>query len=325
MSLSVFNGLVHFAVPLLLTSIFVGYEFASLLAALFSIAVTVLAAKSGFLVPKKAWDFGNPNEWDKEWLATSKVSPVAESKMSLIKAWVPYLLIALILVATRIPQLGLKDLLTGGFPFVIKVNNLLGFENLDWSLKWAYLPGTVFILIALITNIIHKMNREEIKQSWKDTAEQVSGAALALLFGLALVEVMKYKNIDGISMMDGMANALAKVGKELYVLISPFIGVLGSFVSGSATVSMNLFSNLQFNTATVLDLPTVFIISMQCVGGAVGNMVCINNAVAASATIGTIGKEGKLIKINTIPMVIYTLVTVAFFYIVLALGIRPGV
>ncbi len=321
---ALFTGL-SFAVPLLLTSIFVGYEFASLLAALFSIAVTVLAAKSGFLVPKKAWDFGNPNEWDKEWLATSKVSPVAESKMSLIKAWVPYLLIALILVATRIPQLGLKDLLTGGFPFVIKVNNLLGFENLDWSLKWAYLPGTVFILIALITNIIHKMNREEIKQSWKDTAEQVSGAALALLFGLALVEVMKYKNIDGISMMDGMANALAKVGKELYVLISPFIGVLGSFVSGSATVSMNLFSNLQFNTATVLDLPTVFIISMQCVGGAVGNMVCINNAVAASATIGTIGKEGKLIKINTIPMVIYTLVTVTFFYIVLALGIRPGV
>lgn len=321
---ALFTGL-SFAVPLLLTSIFVGYEFASLLAALFSIAVTVLAAKSGFLVPKKAWDFGNPNEWDKEWLATSKVSPVAESKMSLIKAWVPYLLIALILVATRIPQLGLKDLLTGGFPFVVKVNNLLGFENLDWSLKWAYLPGTVFILIALITNIIHKMNREEIKQSWKDTAEQVSGAALALLFGLALVEVMKYKNIDGISMMDGMANALAKVGKELYVLISPFIGVLGAFVSGSATVSMNLFSNLQFNTATVLDLPTVFIISMQCVGGAVGNMVCINNAVAASATIGTIGKEGKLIKINTIPMVIYTLVTVAFFYIVLALGIRPGV
>lgn len=321
---ALFTGL-SFAVPLLLTSIFVGYEFASLLAALFSIAVTVLAAKSGFLVPKKTWDFGNPNEWDKEWLATSKVSPVAESKMSLIKAWVPYLLIALILVATRIPLLGLKDLLTGGFPFVVKVNNLLGFENLDWSLKWAYLPGTVFILIALITNIIHKMNREEIKQSWKDTAEQVSGAALALLFGLALVEVMKYKNIDGISMMDGMANALAKVGKELYVLISPFIGVLGAFVSGSATVSMNLFSNLQFNTATVLDLPTVFIISMQCVGGAVGNMVCINNAVAASATIGTIGKEGKLIKINTIPMVIYTLVTVTFFYIVLALGIRPGV
>lgn len=318
---ALFTGL-SFAVPLMLVTIFVGYEFASLLAALFSIAATVLAARSGFLVPKKTWDFGNPTEWDKEWLATSKVSPVAESKMSILKAWTPYLLIALILVITRIPQLGIKDLLTGGAPFVIKVNNLLGFDKLDWSLKWAYLPGTFFIIVALITNVIHKMNREKIKESWKDTLKQISGAALALIFGLALVEIMKYKNAAGVSMMDEMANALAMVGKSLYVLISPFIGVLGSFVSGSATVSMNLFTNLQYNTASVLDLPTVFVVSMQCVGGAVGDMVCINNAVAASATIGTIGREGKLIKTNAIPMVIYTLVTVALFYTVLALGIN---
>lgn len=318
---AIFTGLT-FAVPLMLVTIFVGYEFASLLAALFSIAATVLAARSGFLVPKKAWGFGDPNEWDKNWLATSKVSPIAESNMSILKAWTPYLLIAIILVITRIPQLGIKDLLTSGAPFVIKVNNLLGFDKLDWSLKWAYLPGTFFIIVALLTNVIHKMNREKIKESWKDTIKQISGAALALIFGLALVEVMKYKNVAGVSMMDEMANALAMVGKGLYVLISPFIGVLGAFVSGSATVSMNLFTNLQYNTASVLGLPTVFIVSMQCVGGAVGNMVCINNAVAASATIGTIGKEGKLIKTNAIPMVIYTLVTVALFYTVLALGVN---
>ncbi len=321
---AIFTGLT-FAVPLLLVSIFIGYEFASLLASLFSIAVTVLAAKYKFLIPKKNWDFGGPDDWDKDWLATTKVTDVAESKMSLIKAWTPYLLISLILVITRIPQLSVKDLLTGGAPFVITVNNLFGFERLDWSLKWAYLPGTFFIIVALITNKLHRMSKNSVKQAFSDTFKQVSGAALALLFGLALVEIMKYKNTDGFSMMDEMANALALVGKDLYVLISPFIGILGSFVSGSATVSMNLFSNLQYNAATVLDLPTVFIISMQCVGAAVGNMVCINNAVAASATIGITGREGKLIKRNAIPMLIYTLITVAFFYIVLALGIEPGI
>ena len=321
---AIFTGLT-FAVPLLLTAILIGYEFASLLASLFSILITVIAAKKGFLVPRDTWDFGDKDTWDKSWFATSKVTPVAQSKMSLIKAWVPYLLIALILVLTRIPQLGIKALLTGGAPFVIKIDNILGFENLDWSFKWAYLPGTFFIIVDLFTNLFHKMSKEKIKQSWKDTLSQVSGAALALLFGLALVEIMKFKNASGVSMMDEMAGALAKVGKSLYVLISPFIGVLGAFVSGSATVSMNLFTNLQFNTASALDLPTVFIVSMQCVGAAVGNMVCINNAVAACATIGTTGREGKLIKINAIPMVIYTLVTVLFFYIILALGINPNV
>lgn len=316
---------VSFAVPLLLISIFIGYEFASLLASLFAIVATVIAAKCKFLVPKTTWDFGNADEWDKEWLATSKVTPVAESKMSLIKAWVPYLLISLILVITRIPQLGVKNLLTSGAPFVVSVNNLFGIDKLDWSLKWAYLPGTFFIIVALITWFYHKMNKSEVVCAIKDTGKQISGAALALLFGLALVEIMKYKNGAGVSKMDEMANALAMVGQELYVLISPFIGVLGAFVSGSATVSMNLFTNLQYETASALDLPTVFIISMQCVGAAVGNMVCINNAVAASATIGVTGREGKLIKRNAIPMLIYTLITVAIFYIVLALGIEPDI
>ena len=320
---ALFTGL-SVAVPLLLISMFVGYEFASLLASLFSIAITVLAAKFSFLVPKKTWDFGDSAGWDKEWLATNEVTPIVESKMSLIKAWLPYLLISCVLVITRIPQLGIKDLLTSGAPFVIKVNNLFGFEKLNWSLKWAYLPGTFFILIALVTNILHKMDKKKVIQSWKDTFKQVTGAALALLFGLALVEIMKYKNVDGVSMLDEMANALAMVGKGLYVLISPFIGVLGAFVSGSATVSMNLFSNLQYDTASVLGLPTVYVISMQCVGAAIGNMVCINNAVAASATIGIAGKEGKLIKTNVIPMLIYALITAFFFYIVLALGVDPS-
>ena len=319
---AIFTGL-SFAIPLLLVSIFIGYEFASLVASLVSIATTVIAAKKGFLVPKETWSFGDPSEWDKGWLATSEVSPVKESKMSLIRAWVPYLLIAAILVITRIPQLGIKGLLTGGAPFVIKIDNLLGFENLDWSLKWAYLPGTFFVLVSLITNLIHGMKAEQVKRSWADTLKQISGATVALLFGLALVEVMKYKNAAGTSMLDEMAAALSMVGKDLFVLICPFIGVLGAFVSGSATVSMNLFSNLQYNTASVLGLPTVFALSMQCVGAAVGNMVCINNAVAASATIGTSGREGKLIRTNVIPMLIYTLITVAIFYIVISLGVNP--
>ncbi len=320
---AIFSGL-SMAIPMLLIAVTVGYEFASLIGALISIAVSVIAAKKGFLVPKKTWDFGNPDNWKKEWLATSEVSPVAESDMSLLKAWVPYLLVAVILVLTRIPQLGIKGLLNNTDSiFVVGIKNLLGFENLNWSLKWAYLPGSFFILVSLITNVFHGMKTEEIKQSWKDTLKQVSGAALALLFGMALVEVLKYKGAEGFSMMDTMASALAMVGGSLYVLIAPFIGVLGAFVSGSATVSMNLFTNLQYNTATVLGLPTIFVVSMQCVGAAVGNMVCINNAVAASATIGTTGKEGNLIKINAIPMVYYAVGTAILFYIVLAMGITP--
>ena len=130
---------------------------------------------------------------------------------------------------------------------------------------------------------------------------------------------------EKLNMMTTMANALAKVGRWPFIFISPFIGVLGSFVSGSNTVSNTLFTNLQFDTALALGIPGVFAVSMQTIGGAVGNITCINNAVAASATLGISGKEGKLIKINVIPMVIYTLVVVAVFMVAVALGITPNV
>lgn len=317
---AIFGGL-SFSVPYMITTLTLGYEFASLIGALCSIAITVVAAKKNFLCPKKVWTFGEPSQWDPEWLATTKTSPVKESQMSLLMAWVPYLLIAMILVITRIPQLRIKGLLNSGFPFVISVKNILGFSSLDWNLKWAYLPGTFFILIALLTNVLHRMDKTAIRQSWQDTIEQVSGAAIAIIFGLALVQVLSFSPEHSDSMMRTMALGLSKVGKTAYVAICPFIGVLGAFVSGSATVSMTLFTNLQYDTASTLGIVPVYAVAMQCVGGAIGNMVCINNAVAASATIGVGGREGKLIKLNVTPMLIYCFTTVAIFAIALALGI----
>ena len=167
------------------------------------------------------------------------------------------------------------------------------------------------------------MDKAAVVQSWKDTIAQVSGAAIAIIFGLALVQVLSFSPEGADSMMRTMAIGLSKVGKAAYVVISPFIGVLGAFVSGSATVSMTLFTNLQYDTASALDIIPVLAVAMQCVGAAIGNMVCINNAVAASATIGVGGREGRLIKLNVTPMLIYTLTTVAIFAVVIALGIQP--
>ena len=321
---AIFAGL-SLSIPMLLLAKFVGYEFASLLAALFSIVATVIAAKANFLCPKKSWDFGPREDWNPDWMANQRIAPPAESSMSLIKAWVPYVVIAIILVLTRIPQLGIKGVLNDATsPFVIRIWDLFGFETLDYVLKWAYVPGTVFILVALITHIIHKMTLSQVAKAWKETAKQVGGAALAIIFGIALVQIMRYEPDGMPSMMTAMATTLASlVNKAAFIFLSPFIGVLGSFVSGSNTVSNTLFTNLQYETAATLGIPTVFAVAMQTVGGAIGNITCINNAVAASATLGISGREGKLIKINFLPMLIYALGVVAVFAVAVILGISP--
>ena len=311
-----FAGLA-FAVPYVLINIFVGYVFPSLFGSLIALVITVIAAKFKFLTPKKVWHFEDESEWENDWRASHPPAPPKESKMGLVKAWIPYMLIAIILVATRIPALGLKKLLNEGTGFVIKSGNLFGVENTAFTLKWAYVPGTVFILVALITVLLHKMKGSDVGKAWAASFKQVSGAAIALIFGLAMVQILRYSGSNDVastemkSMIFYMAEALSKVGDFLYIIFSPIIGILGSFISGSNTVAVTLFANLQEQAATNLGLNTAIIVAANTVGGSIGNMICVNNVVAACATAGTAGKEGKIIRINAIPCAIYTVIVVA--------------
>ncbi len=308
---AIFSGLA-FSVPYVLIAIIFGYEFPSLLAGLIGLVVTVFAAKKKFLVPKEVWTIGEKVNVSEK-----------ENRLNLFLAWFPYVLIALILVITRVPALGIKDIINTNAKgmFLIDVPNILGVERIDFSLKWANIPGLIpFIPVALITHFLHKMPKEKVRHAWSDTFRQISGAAVAIVAGICLVQIMKFSDINtsGLpNMMNVLAEKIASVGRVLFVVISPLIGILGSFISGSNAVSNLLFTNLQFETAATLGLSQVLVVASQIVGGAVGNIICINNIVAACATVGISGKEGKIIKINIIPTLIYTAVIVVFFVVLM--------
>ncbi len=319
---AIFAGLC-FTVPYYIISLTLGPELPSLVGALIGLVLVVFAAKKGFLMPKTVWDFDEKSKWEKSWLSTTDTGNIGEAKMSLLKAWAPYIMIAVILVVTRIPSLGLKEFLNS---LVITFPKFFGIEQ-AYVLKWAYLPGTIpFILVALVTHALHGMNGTQIKAAWKNSFKQVSGAAIALFAGIALVQLMLNSGVNNgglSSMLAVMAQFLADISGGAYVFVAPFIGVLGAFMSGSNTVSNILFSSLQFQTAALLDMPEVLIVALQVVGGAIGNMVCINNVVAVCATVGVIGMEGQLIKRNAIPMVIYSLAAGTLVAILIATGYNP--
>lgn len=307
---ALFTGLC-FSTFYVLIKILLGFEFASLLGSLISLPIVIFATKKGFLMPKKVWSFADGDQAQGD--GVTNTSPIEDHSISFIKAWLPYIVIAIILMATRIDALGLKAILQKSI-FVIRFDSILGISELSYKFRWAYLPGTIFIIVALFTHLLHKMSYRQVKEAWSVTFKQVGSATIALIFGVAFVQIMRYSNLNeaGIpSMLLSMANTLAKVGSVAYIIISPFMGVLGAFISGSNTVSNVLFTTLQYEVATQLNLLPEAIVSMQNNGGAIGNMVCINSAVAVCATLGIVGSEGKIIKINVIPMIIYTSLLVA--------------
>jgi lactate permease len=105
-----------------------------------------------------------------------------------------------------------------------------------------------------------------------------------------------------------MATAMTNLFQGAWPLIDSFIGALGSFMAGSNTVSNMLFSLFQFSIAQQLEISTILVVSLQNIGGALGNMICVHNVIAACATVGLVGVEGILIKRNLLPMGIVGLI-----------------
>ena len=244
--------------------------------------------------------------------------------MSLFKAWLPYLFISLWLVLTRIPQLGIKPVIQS---FSVELHNLLGVSNAAWSFKFINNPGIVpFIPAVIIAIVIYGLNGEQISSIVKKSVNQCSGAFIALLFGFALVYVYRYSDANSagfVSMLIAMASGMAELAGTNYFYVSPFIGTIGAFMFGSNTVSNVMFTALQFETARILDLPTLLIVALQNQGGAIGNMICINNIVAVCATTGISGVEGKLIRTNFIPWLCFYIILIVTALAVLNFDILP--
>ena len=94
-------------------------------ARILTLFVVILAARKGFLCPKEVWDFEPRENWDHAWLSKQEVKKDVDNGMSYVLAWTPYVLIALILDATRLNWFGLKTLLTSS-AFKVSIKNILG-------------------------------------------------------------------------------------------------------------------------------------------------------------------------------------------------------
>ena len=318
---------VVFDVVFLALAFFFGPEFPSLIGAIVTLAIVIVAARAGFLCPKKTWDFEPRSEWDASWLSKQEVKQDVDNGMSAVLAWVPYVLIALILVGTRLNWFGLKTLLTSD-AFKVSIKNILGNENVNWTWNWGWCPGIFpFILVCILTFFIHRMPGKKVKEAFVDTFKQTSGAAIALFFGVSMVYIYRNTGMNAVltdkSMLYVMAEALANIFKGAYVIIAPVIGVLGAFMSGSNTVSNTLFAGLQFQTAQLVKMSPVLIVALQNIGGAAGNMICVNNVVAACATTGTMGNEGKIIRTNALPCLIYCIIAILVLGGLIVAGVDP--
>jgi lactate permease len=277
-----------FAVPYLIMAICFGPEFPTITGGLLGFIVLIFCAKQGFLIPHH-------------------LRPRKKTKIELthLLALLPYVFVGLVLFVTRVPAINkfLKQ-------FAFKFTNIFG-TNITQDFYYLISPGIIFIITAGLTLFFIKESKSQIYSAAKTTAKKSIYALIALSFTVALVQlfIASGTNNAGLpSMPVAVAKEVAAISGQSFIFFSPIIGAFGAFIAGSNTVSNLLFASFQHETALALGLPVIIILALQVVGGAVGNMIAIHNIIAASATVDLKHEEGRVIRTNIVPVLIYCLI-----------------
>jgi lactate permease len=294
-----------FVMPYLLVAIFLGPEFPTLLGGLIGLAILIPATRAGFLVPKNSWDFPVKEKWEKNWMGSISMDRQSSgSGVSILKAWIPYVIIGFLLVLTRVRTLPFASWVQGAS---ISYTDLFG-TTVSGNVDPLNNPGILpFILVALCSIPLFGMKRRQVGTAWLEAIKRIRNPLIALVFAVPMVRIMMQSgnNPEGIlGMPIAMATAMTNLFQGAWPLVDAFVGALGSFMAGSNTVSNMLFSLFQFSIAEQLGISTILVVSLQNIGGAMGNMICVHNVIAACATVGLVGVEGLLIRRNLIPMTI---------------------
>ncbi len=299
-------GAFAFTIPYVLAGVFLGPEFPSLLGALIGLGVVSAAARVGFLVPKKSWDFADPKEWPSEWMGTieMKLDQIGSRTISPLLAWLPYLLLAVILVLSRTVAPFKEMLLSVSFG----AKNILGEPGISGSFQPLYLPGGILVFVCLVTLLLHRMRVQDFGKAIKESSGTLIGAGFVLVFTVPMVRIMIQSGVNAnelASMPILMARWVAVSVGSVYPFFAPTVGALGAFLAGSNTVSNLMLSQYQFSVATALGVSGATMVAAQSVGAAAGNMIAIHNVVAASATVGALGREGLILRRTVLPTLYY--------------------
>jgi lactate permease len=308
---AIFAGLA-FVLPYAAAGIFLGPEFPSIIGALVGLVIVVPAAKVGFLIPKKVWDFADAKEWPVEWMGNIEMKLdrlTNTAPMSIGLAWLPYVLLAGLLVLSRV-NADVKEFFTTFLAF--GWTNILGETGISGNIQLLYLPGGIMVMVVLATFLLQRMKVSELSAAVSESSKTLLGAGFVLIFTIPMVRILINSGInlnDLPSMPRAMAELVANSVGSIYPFFAPSVGALGAFIAGSNTVSNLMMAQFQFDTAHLIGVSGAMLVASQAVGAAAGNMIAIHNVVAASATVGMLGREGRVIRMTIIPTIYYLIMT----------------
>lgn len=253
------------------------------------LAIVSPLARLGCLLPKSAAEQKH---------AEDHTQPLT---MSLTRAWAPYVIVAALLVVTRLNELPFKSLLQS---MHLQWTNILT-SNISVSFMPLYLPGSLFIVTASFSIWLQKGRMRQLQTALNESAKMLLPSIIALGAAVPMVRIFLQSGVNGASlpaMPMALAELVAQYLSGVWLYIAPLVGALGSFIAGSATFSNLMFASFQQTLAIESGLDQLLVLALQMLGANAGNMIAVVNVVAAASVVGLHGREGEVIRYTLLPM-----------------------
>jgi lactate permease len=169
-------------------------------------------------------------------------------------------------------------------------------------MAFLYIPSLIpFCLTAGLAFVLFRSGAGTTSLALRETAARIGKPVVALFGALVFVNLLMVGGEQSSTMVLG--HSLAQVTGGAWKYFAPFLGALGSFFSGSTTISNLTFGGIQASIAHDVGTDPGILLALQCAGAAMGNMIAIHNIVAACAVLMLANVEGEILK-QAFPVVI---------------------
>ena len=277
-----------FAIAQFISSNYMGEQLPDILSSLVSLISMVILLQ--FWKPKTTWRFADEKEVD------ANTAHPKHSLKEVLVAWSPFVVLTLIIFiwTMKSSKAFFKTIaLNPKVPFIHNniISSVSGKEIAAvFKLDLVGSIGTAILVAALISKFIIKISWKDAGATFVQTFNEVKIALLTIAFVVGFAYVM---NASGMS--NTLGYALAATGAAFKVL-SPALGWIGVFITGSDTSANLLFAKLQQVTASQVGMDPLLAVAANASGGVVGKMISPQSIAVAAAAVGLVGREPDLLK-----------------------------
>jgi len=284
-----------YAVTMWLVAEFMGPLLPTIIASWVSIIALVVLMR--FWQPKTVWKFAS--EAGRETVQVQK-----HSFGAVLKAWSPFVILTVLIGDWGVKAVGaLLDRVTVIFPFPL-INHaiMVGGKPMEvvYKLNWLSAAGTAIIIATIISAVCLRVPAGKFFSIVGETFVSLRFALLTIAAVLGFAYVANYSG-----MTTDIGRALTLTGRA-FPFVSPFLGWLGVFLTGSDTSSNALFCKMQGITASQIGVNPMLTIAANSSGGVAGKMISPQSIAVASGAVNLVGREGELFAFTVKYSVLFT-------------------